>query len=475
MSFERLWGYLAFALPALAGLLAPMSTVDLAYQVRAGAQMLATGELAAADTWTSTVAGVAWVNQQWAAQVLLAGVHELGGWAGLALLRAITIGLAFAFVAAACRERGAGPRVAAVLALVAFLLASPALGLRPQLFGILLFAATLWLLAGRRRAPWRTWLVPVLAVAWANVHGSFVLAPVLAGWAFLEDLLERDPAWRPSLVVAVLTALGTLVTALGPGAWAYALDLAANPAIAARVTEWQPPSLFDPVGAAFYGSLVLVGALVLLGWASGRRISLPAFGVLAGLAWLGLRAVRGVAWWPIGAVVMVAPVFGSAASSAGASMAGRETPGRARRLNAITAAGLAVIAVLLLVSWAPVDPLAGSDRVTDAPAGVTRTVLADAAPGSNLFHPQRWGSWLELAAPAHWTFVDSRIELFPDEVWADYDAIVTGADGWEAVLERRAIDVVLVAPEDEALADRLAAAGWREAYAGADGWVLVRD
>jgi hypothetical protein len=59
-------------------------------------------------------------------------------------------------------------------------------------------------------------------------------------------------------------------------------------------------------------------------------------------------------------------------------------------------------------------------------------------------------------------------------VWADYDAVATGADGWETVLERRAIDAVLVAPDDEALAGRLTAARWREAYAGPDGRLFVR-
>lgn len=473
MSFERLWGFLAFALPALAGLLAPMSTVDLAYQVRAGDEILLTGAIPTADTWTSTVVGAPWVDQQWGAQVVLAVVYGAGGWVGLALLRAVCVGVAFAFVAAACREQGAGPRVAALLALVAFLLASPALALRPQLFGIVLFAATLWLLAGRRRAPWRTWAIPVLAVAWANVHGSFVLAPALAGWALLEDVLARDGGARRGLLLAAATAAATVATPFGPGAWTYAIGLSSNATLASRVSEWQPPSLLDPVGAAFLASIAVVAILVAGGWLGGRRLSIPSLGVLVGLAALGVRAVRGIAWWPLGAAVMVAPLFASGASSAAAHDP-RPTPARARRLNGIVAGLLAIVGVALLASWVPADPIAGFDRVSDAPAGVTRTVLAEARPEVRLFHPQRWGSWLELAAPGARTFVDSRIELFPDDVWADYDAVMAGADGWEAVLERRGIDLVLLGPGDDARAARLARAGWAERYAGADGRVFGR-
>lgn len=43
MSRDRLWLALAILLPVLAATIAPMSTVDLAYQVRAGELMLASG------------------------------------------------------------------------------------------------------------------------------------------------------------------------------------------------------------------------------------------------------------------------------------------------------------------------------------------------------------------------------------------------------------------------------------------------
>ena len=72
LSFDRLWVVIALALPALLSLLVPLPAVDLAYQVRAGDEILATGALPAVDTWTYTIAGTPWVDQQWLAQVLLA-------------------------------------------------------------------------------------------------------------------------------------------------------------------------------------------------------------------------------------------------------------------------------------------------------------------------------------------------------------------------------------------------------------------
>ena len=94
----QLWSFLAVALPALAALLVPMPAVDLAYQLRAGADMLASHAIPTTDTWTFTVYGTPWLDQQWGAQVLLALVFQWTGWTGLAVLRAALVALTFALV-----------------------------------------------------------------------------------------------------------------------------------------------------------------------------------------------------------------------------------------------------------------------------------------------------------------------------------------------------------------------------------------
>ena len=92
MSRERLWLALAILLPALAATIAPMSTVDLAYQVRAGELMLGSLAVLRTDPFTFTVFGEPWLNQQWGAGVLFAAVHGLAGWGGLVILRVVAGG-----------------------------------------------------------------------------------------------------------------------------------------------------------------------------------------------------------------------------------------------------------------------------------------------------------------------------------------------------------------------------------------------
>jgi hypothetical protein len=56
-TLPELWTFLAIALPVLASLIATMPTVDLAYQLRAGAESLAGRGIPTVDTWTFTAAG----------------------------------------------------------------------------------------------------------------------------------------------------------------------------------------------------------------------------------------------------------------------------------------------------------------------------------------------------------------------------------------------------------------------------------
>src|SRR6185369_950812 len=113
----ELWTFLGFALPALAALLVPMPAVDLAYQLRAGAEILQTGAIPATDTWTFTINGQPWLDQQWGAQLLLAVVFQAAGWTGLAILRAGLVAATFALVLATLRSMGCAQRPAALLAL----------------------------------------------------------------------------------------------------------------------------------------------------------------------------------------------------------------------------------------------------------------------------------------------------------------------------------------------------------------------
>ena len=149
---------------------------------------------------------------------------------------------------------------------------------------------------------------------------------------------------------------------------------------------------------------------------------------------LGAWAVRGVAWFPFPMVLLLAPV-----------LAGAPGPERRNLANGVIAIVLGALAVVALPWWRPPDPLAGRQGLLAyAPSGLAQAVAGLPA-GARVVTPQTWGSWFEWAAPDARYFIDSRFELFPAEVWADYETL-RGTDAAAAaeVLDRWQVDVVVV-------------------------------
>ncbi len=470
VSLSRFWLFLAVALPVLAALLAPMSTVDLTYQLRAGAEILDTRAIPTVDTWTFTAAGLPWVDQQWGSQVVLSLVERLGGWTGLVLARAALSGLIFGCLVVIARRRGLDARMTAILVLVAFLVAAPALALRPQLLGMACFAIVLLLVADRRANPRGLWLVPVVVAVWANLHGSFFLGPLVLGLAWLEDLHDREPSPHRPLVVAAVSAAAACLTPFGPAVWLYAVGLTTNPEVTARITEWQPTSLRSVPGLLFFASVLGVAAVIAR---RGRATSWPTLAWLAVFFAIGVVAQRGVAWWPLASVVAVAGMLPAATL---ASRDAREDPPTIRRINLVLVGALVLAGIALLPVWRPLDPGTRTPIgvLTHAPPGLTAALRDAARPGDHVFNFQTWGSWFEYALPDLPVAIDSRIELFPPETWEAYAAVGAGVEGWEMQLDTWDVRFVAVGPEQTAFHDRLLGAGWLERYAGADGALLSR-
>jgi hypothetical protein len=464
-TISDVWVTLAIAVPIIVMLTARMGMVDLAYHLRAGATLLDTHAIPAVDRYTFTAAGVPWLDQQWGAQAILALAFRAGSWQALALLRAAVAGLTALFVLLACRARGASGRAAALLTIAAFSMSVTNLAMRPQMLAYPLFAATLWIVVDRERHPARLWIVPPLAIVWANLHGSFVLAPAMMGGAWLGDVLEHRPTARRTFAIAIVTALATIVGPFGPRVWGYALEIGTSDQIHDAITEWAPTSAASVGGMLFFGSVVIVA-----GFLARRREPTPWIDLiwLAAAFAIGLQAVRGLVWWGLTAAVIVAGLLPA-----------RRSPPRADRttsFNAAAIAGVVALVAILAIHDPGYDPLIGtSARIRQASQRHVEAVREALPAGSRLFVAQPSASWFEFALPSMPVFTDSRIEIFPDRVWTDYYAVTRGEDGWQTILDRWRVDAVVTDLYTQDLRDRMEdATGWRELYGDRAGAVFVR-
>ncbi len=349
-----------------------------------------------AGTWA---AGREHVNGSWLFQRIAWWGYQLGGWPLLVAANALFVGLALALVARLgwLRAAGLGAGLAVFFASTLMLQNT---AMRPQTMAFLLAAAVML-------AP-RAWQVGALTALWANVHGSFVLAPALA--------LIRGPSPRRAAVAAVAWLANPFTYRL----LGYVLDNSSLPA-ARGLDEWSATELLSPIGARLF-----VGLVVALGL--GLRRKPPRFElVLAGvLGLLALGSVRHVAWFGL----IVGPlVVGWLPPWQGQARFGR---------HALAVMGL--VCALGLFRFAPWVAGPPTDRAQDAwlepqaPIEVLRA-LDGQAPGE-LNAPYRVAGLVRWRHPRWTVRVDHRIWLYSDEEWALYEHGRLRPDG-PVLIDRR--------------------------------------
>ncbi len=284
------------SLAALAGVLnAPRQlSGDSWFNLVLGRDIRASGLITRNDL-TSEGLGAACLDQQWLAHLIQYWLEAWLGLPGLVLVAAVLSSGALIGALMCAERQGASPGRTLLVGVLALGAITPQT-VRAQSFALPLLAACLCVLAADARAPARRtwWLVPV-TLLWANVHGSVLLAPVLAGLLALSRLItsfrERKPVnvgllGRDSVLCAVL-ALGAVLTPYGVAGLDYYRSTLGNPNFRAYVGEWSALSFSEEPATA-----ALLIAVALVSVAAYRRAPVFPLLVCAALSALTLHSAR---------------------------------------------------------------------------------------------------------------------------------------------------------------------------------------
>jgi hypothetical protein len=312
-----------------------------------------------------------------------------------------------------------------------------------------------------------------VTAVWANVHGSFTLAVLIAGAHAAGSALElarrrTDPVlgamFRHRLGLLVAALVGSCLNPAGPAVWTYALSVGDNPIVRQNIQEWWPTTALATLTAQlFFASLPVVGGAL---WLRRRCVHADDVLLLVGLGALALTTQRAVVWFGLAAPVVVAATLGI----------GR--PRAVRELGWVNAALLVAVLgtmVLSLPTFRAVNPLlaaelragpGGGFLSADHPVGAVEYLST--APSGRVFARMEWGGYLAWSLwPRDSVFLDARIERHPPQVWRDYFAILAAEPGWQALLDQYGADYLLVEQSAFPALVRQADASpaWRRLYA----------
>lgn len=424
-----------------------MADPDVWWHVRTGRWVLEQHAVPHVDPWSFTAGGRLWVPTAWLGDVLLAGAWHLGGYDGVRVLRVLMAAAVAVALWLVARRFAATTSAAAWAAAGTLLCLAPFLRERPQVLGLLLVAWLAVLLQGVLDGRMPALLPTVgLTYLWANLHGTWVLAPVgLVGAGVLAWAADRSrvPLAARCTTAALLGLAAAALTPAGPrvAVWPLVVQRAAAP-----ITEWHPTVPVSAIGLPF---VVLLLVALIRQARSGSSAHL-AFVVAVGA--FGMLAFRDVA--PAAILLLPELLRGTGAPA--------PAPVPARLVAAPVGMGVAL--ALLHLATSPTST-GNPDRLVEELAsrsGEVR-VLNDYDVG---------GLITGTASPPARVAIDGRTDIWSPSYVRDYLNAIAGVGDWRPLVDRLRPDVALVRRDSEVARGLVAERGWR-VTATEGPWALV--
>ncbi len=429
---------------------------DTWWHLRTGETILETGEIPRTDSFSYTRAGEDWRIPGWLVQVPMAWLYRWGGPGALNLWVAAMVTLAFWFVH---RAMVGGPFLKAFIIVLAATAAGVYWAARPYILTFLLAAVFLWILEDWRRGRAdRLWWLPVLMVVWANGHGGFAAGVILWGVYLAGALLESFRAARETgslrlgprsgklLAVGLAMLLAVAANPFGFEMLLYPFKTVSIEALQDFIQEWQSPNFHERQVWPFAAMIFLIFGAA---GASKKGLSLEDFLLVSGWGFLGLLAGRNIALFALaGALVLArhaAPLLAGWSEATGVRLQPQRTV--ARPLSVVNWVLLLLIALAAgLKAWSVVPQQANRAAFEDfLPLGAVDFIEAERPPG-RIFNTYNWGAYMLWALPEYPVFVDGRTDLYNDEVIGEWFVVVRGEEGWDRILDRWDVHLVLVEP-----------------------------
>jgi hypothetical protein len=423
--------------------------------------ILETGRIPRTDPLSFTRAGQPWIDFEWAFETTIGELYRAGG---LGLVGAFCYAIFAATILGIYRtllQSGFSLSVVLLTTCVAFLTIQIHFSARPVLFTYLFMALVVEVWRRRTHPLKRDWLIlPLVFVAWANLHAGWLAALLFLGMSLGGRLLDRifkrvDGDEAPLIPWIGLTLLCALATSLNPWGWGlhrHLFLMATTLKSAALWDEYLPPNFATPTMSALtvlFIVTVVFAALV-------ARLFRPAplwrwEAVLPVLFFLyeGLKAQRHVLLLMEIAAVPVARDLEIV-------LHGTWWPFLRRRLKEFQAqqrlaggdAWLALVAALVLAAVFARTPMARNIHVGGIVTPKLITFLRD--------HPDRFHRPLTTtwnAGPLLWNLrpdfrvsIDDRGDFYGDETVFAFVDMTKGAPGWEEKLKKGNYDSLLLDP-----------------------------
>lgn len=413
------------------------------------------------DLLSYTVAGQAWLNHEWLAEIPYYLAWSKWGLTGINAVQVLLVELILLGTFWLAYKSSGNLKASWLVSCFGTLLATVSFGPRTLLFGYV-YLVVLLLILERLRAQGKAplWVIPLLFVLWVNCHGSWLIGMAVLGISIAAGMVNfpwsgvEIVKWSPRQVRQLLMTLGASIAAVFVNPFGYRLvfypfELAFHQKLMVSHTEeWASVDFHNPRGK----SALLLFVILLLGALLSRyQWKLEEMALAAFALYLGLMHVR----FMFLAAILIAPLV--------AKFLDFVPPYRPEIDKPLLNAAIVAIAAVIIFTRIPPDSRLEDGVGDQFPAQALGFIESHPVAG-NGFNYYGWGGYLSWKQPGVKTFVDSRNDIFEHAgVLAQY-LDVTGMKDPLKVLDKYRVQWVLF-PTKDAFAYFLAhTEGWKVVY-----------
>ncbi|MFH1479316.1 MAG: hypothetical protein ABIG92_06050 [Candidatus Omnitrophota bacterium] len=238
-----------------------ITDTDLWGIIKAGEYIVSSVSIPHLDIFSYALGDVSWIDHEWLSQVLYFLIYTVFGLAGLNIFKALIVTACFFILFSSDlfndKKYTILPLMLGFLSILSFSYRST---LRPEILSYLLLCIYIYTLEKEKRL----WILLFLQIAWVNMHGFFILGPLVVLFYCLGSMIRRDN--KRAIMLSGLFFLVSILNLLNP----YGLKGAVYPLSVARglfnsqaILFKETSELMMPIEMGFF-SFVFFWALVMI-------------------------------------------------------------------------------------------------------------------------------------------------------------------------------------------------------------------
>ena len=465
--FRKVLIALFFLLVFFIALAAPQDA-DMWWHLAAGKAMLEQGKILTTDIFSYTHFGERWTNAFWLSDIFLFLAYRLAGYLGIALLVAFTAAVTMAVI---YKHTSHNPfPLSLLIILLATFAIAPVWTPRPQIFSLLLLAILDYGLKEKDGFIFkRPWLLIVLFILWANLHGGFIwgfllLLAVICGNG-LDYLSKKGNGLSVQQLIqlgswAVIAALAIAINPNGISLWKlpfYTVGVSIR-----SITEWGSPDFHR---LDLHPILWLIFLIIIGMGTSTKAISWSSILKVIGFSYMAFVSQRSIGPF----VVIAAPVVINSLNNLWVewlSIVSRlYTPKQSRPISVTFAIflNLVILGFFVVLTMMRAYSVSAFERVHRGFPSKAVAWIRENQPEGRMFNAYNWGGYLQWELPEYPVFIDGRADLYGEKTINDWWRIVNATDQGLSLLDSLQVRFVILEPGWPIL-ERLSQNGWRVLY-----------